>query len=349
MLMLQQIDSSVYPKTLFRVADINISGQYSHMESWFDNTSVPLNSSPGASIEQMPVNPMAGQLLRLSMSKSVQNMPIVGSEDPDGVAKAHILPTWTIDGSISELIAARTKNPTYGSQASFKGKGVITDTNPFPSARSSPHSIRSVFKPLSGTRAAFLQTKSNHSVSPHGENQDSDPCFGHECNCGDSCDCLGCPFHPFNERTMGFIRLMKDILNDKDSNISQVDISIIVDNSRQPSPSCCFHKLFAAPKGSVDAEQGKVSGQDIFKVNNTSRDVKSFPAAALIHRSNAQTVHSTFSTDSIAGVNDNVENQSFSPSEFFHLDYPTSLNENSEVFANSSYSLENFGSLTESD
>ena len=43
----------------------------------------------------------------------------------------------------------------------------------------------------------------------------------HACSCGDSCNCLGCPAHPYNEATQGMVRsAMSSMLDDSTDKVA---------------------------------------------------------------------------------------------------------------------------------
>ncbi|KAI9866130.1 MAG: hypothetical protein M1813_001691 [Trichoglossum hirsutum] len=62
----------------------------------------------------------------------------------------------------------------------------------------------------------FAQSISQPVSNPHfGEmpmSTGSIPMLAHNCGCGSSCDCLGCAAHPYNDRTMNFVRSLRDIM-----------------------------------------------------------------------------------------------------------------------------------------
>jgi hypothetical protein len=76
--------------------------------------------------------------------------------------------------------------------------------------------------PLNPTELAFIQANAHLFNNPIMQQQSIDTSTphpppieavtGHTCCCGDGCDCLGCASHPYNTRTVKFVRSIKDMM-----------------------------------------------------------------------------------------------------------------------------------------
>ncbi|KAI9802678.1 MAG: hypothetical protein M1825_002700 [Sarcosagium campestre] len=147
------------------------------------------------------------------------------------------------------------------------------------------------------------------------------------CNCGDGCNCLGCAIHPYNDRTMDFVRSMNQFALDEDYGSTS--------NSRRQSMLGDYQfdpMSFQKPFGHLDADAP--SNPSTWRPNNITNqaeiagpghglDTAFYPMApgqASMRR--ISVVNGTGNGNLELGDGQTVSpEECLSPTQFFHVDY----------------------------
>ncbi|KAI9840611.1 MAG: hypothetical protein M1837_001507 [Sclerophora amabilis] len=161
----------------------------------------------------------------------------------------------------------------------------------------------------------------------------------HNCHCGESCNCLGCASHPYNQTTMNFVRSLSAVQEETDESgkagelVHERHPSYMGNQGQQRFATTASHpgisngdvsrpeqgNLQMANKHSVSGEASGLYPNSSMSLSGNS-DVAFNPAPE--HRLDDLMMHGT------QDVDEDLEHQSISPSAFFHVDYPISCAEN---------------------
>ncbi|KAI9773002.1 MAG: hypothetical protein M1839_002272 [Geoglossum umbratile] len=153
----------------------------------------------------------------------------------------------------------------------------------------------------------------------------------HNCNCGTDCDCLGCVAHPYNNRTMNFIRSIRDIIGaEAGQNGSRGHIQAHYGGQSptalSPARSCGNRSIGNPPQETV---------QSCGCLYNTATELppqavawpplpspKESPAAAATPRSPTSLVSQQPWPKIGEGDVENEGEEAISATAYFHVDYP---------------------------
>lgn len=172
---------------------------------------------------------------------------------------------------------------------------------PPPPMNFAPSNFQENMNTLNAAMPQFMPTNSNGcSYAPL-------PAFGgdsgHECNCGDDCQCLGCATHPFNDTTRQHIQQMGYMmaLREEDENSEGSDGCRNTPLAGQMSPTAFNYPALAENNLPTDREIGQGS-------------VKNFSG-----QTSTQSFDNGFSASHHAGQ------QLMQPSQYYTVEYPVGL------------------------
>ncbi|KAI9680650.1 MAG: hypothetical protein M1817_004090, partial [Caeruleum heppii] len=194
--------------------------------------------------------------------------------------------------------------------------------------------------PLTPDELAFLQnnprlfTRSVPLMACQGANPSMSATFNpastHRCNCGDTCDCLGCAAHPYNTRTLSFVRSINDVMSrgyhqgGLGSRPQSMDEASLLGLSNMSANT--IDPYWAGQSGGWDPSAASFApnmpfstpGQETWQGPPSMTDPTSI---------NSMTGMVPFSqatpTPSISRADDADDEPPISPSAFFHVAYPT--------------------------
>jgi hypothetical protein len=125
------------------------------------------------------------------------------------------------------------------------------------------------------------------SFHTNGHTPAATPVTSHVCSCGDSCDCLGCAAHPYNETTQNYVRSAVASMMDNHSHQQQQpqqhqgrDPATVVDGSGAPMPNVVSSPVLGGAEPSspqqaqtpsdasgISEDQPQLSSNDYFFVD----------------------------------------------------------------------------------
>lgn len=198
--------------------------------------------------------------------------------------------------------------------------------------------VSTINHPLTPQELAWLQQQRAAGVfgqpplvAPHlvsGAQVDS---WAHSCNCGSGCDCLGCATHPFNRRTVEYVKGIQQFMegdhySHSRHNHSRVNFSQTLPQT-QPQEAGFGNNQISTPPVHPTQPPSTIAADTFSNVTATSS-----PAAAPTTPPASQEEHNTHQlsptpsqdcesgTGGSPGGTDN--GGALSPSGFFYVDYP---------------------------
>lgn len=155
--------------------------------------------------------------------------------------------------------------------------------------------------------------------------------WAHNCNCGSGCDCLGCATHPFNRRTVEYVKGIQQFMEGDHYSHSRHNHSRITFSQPLPQtqqePGFGNNNQMSTPL--VHPTQPPSTAADTFSNVTTSpaaEPAPTTPPATTNSCCNTQEEHQsspTPSQDGESGSPGGTDNSgALSPSGFFYVDYP---------------------------
>lgn len=161
--------------------------------------------------------------------------------------------------------------------------------------------------------------------------------WAHNCNCGSGCDCLGCATHPFNQRTVEYVKGIQQFMEGDHYSHSRHHHSRITFS--QPPPQTQQETGFGnnnqIPTPSIHSTQPPLTAADTFSNVTTSSAAESAPTTPpattnsccdIQEEHNCHQLSPTPSQDGESGAGGSPggtdNGGALSPSNFFYVDYP---------------------------
>ncbi|KAI9823762.1 MAG: hypothetical protein M1832_002319 [Thelocarpon impressellum] len=155
----------------------------------------------------------------------------------------------------------------------------------------------------------------------------SDASTPHNCNCGNSCNCLGCAAHPYNRRTMTFVQSLNDIMEEAVQQLGPVGGPQALGSPVSFDPAMVSGQFSGYPlAGSSNgwpqavATDGQWPAMQPGRASGPPHTLGEYPDVHTRSRDEAREVAArSMSVDE----DNNTDEQSISPTAFFHVNYPS--------------------------